>query len=170
MPSSAGADVPSVSNRGDSLFANVTNDHTLVVGTATDYVSAPAKLIDKSGGNVWNDGFTLVYGTVEELGSVAVNPSSETTINPASMSHLSSNDFQNRYLERFNNGSLWTTSMIPACGTTISPREISPLSSLGIARQVGSKVLDFRMSRTFSFARPAAPKRQNELVTGRFRS
>lgn len=95
MPGSASADVPSVSNRGGSLFANVTNDHTLVFGTATDYVSAPAKLIDKSSGNVWNDDFTLVYATVEDLGSVPVNPSAEPTIKTASMSHFPSNDFKN---------------------------------------------------------------------------
>jgi hypothetical protein len=170
MPGSASADVPSVSNRGGSLFANVTNSHTLVFGTATDYVIAPAKLIDKSSDNVWNDDFTLIYGTVEGLGSVTVNSYSEPTINTASISHFSSSDLKNWGLERFKNGSLSTTSMIPACGTTFSPREIPPLSSFEAARQVGSKAPDRRKSRAFSITRPADPKRQNELVTGGFRS
>ena len=44
-------------------------------------------------GDIWNDDFTLVYGTVEDLGSVAGNPSPKPTINNASMSHFSSDDF-----------------------------------------------------------------------------
>ena len=56
-----------------------------------------------------------------------------------------------------SNGLLSTTSMMPACGTTISPREIPPLSSLGAARQVGSKALDFRRSGAFHLQDPLIP-------------